>query len=326
MLIYYYAALPRYGGVSVEPWQVGILGALFYASELVGSPIFGILSDRAGASPDHAGGTRLRRHRRGHHGAHRQPAGDRLHATPRGRLDGGLDSIDPGVHRLRDRLGRVAARQGGRQVRGGDPRRAPGGLRDRRPAVRGTRAAGLPGQRRAVRRVVRDLPVGGPGARGARAVRSQPRPSRGAPPVPPNPPRVARLAARTDLGRDQRDAGAVHEPDAVPAGPRARSAVRGPGADERVRTAAGERRPGRRRPAVLRRPALLGQPVPGHAADVDRHLRHRGRGGHGRRGHGHQPRRHRVHPLAARPDRGRGRRPVRARRVPRPPRSACWRT
>ena len=48
MLIYYYAALPRYGGVSVEPWQVGVLGALFYASELVGSPVFGILSDRLG--------------------------------------------------------------------------------------------------------------------------------------------------------------------------------------------------------------------------------------------------------------------------------------
>ena len=48
MLIYYYAAMPRYGGAIVEPWQVGLLGALFYASELVGSPIFGILSDRVG--------------------------------------------------------------------------------------------------------------------------------------------------------------------------------------------------------------------------------------------------------------------------------------
>jgi MFS family permease len=48
MLIYYYAAMPRYGGAPVEPWQVGLLGALFYASELVGSPIFGILSDRLG--------------------------------------------------------------------------------------------------------------------------------------------------------------------------------------------------------------------------------------------------------------------------------------
>ncbi len=48
MLIYYYAVMPRYGGEAVEPWQVGLLGALFYASELVGSPIFGILSDRVG--------------------------------------------------------------------------------------------------------------------------------------------------------------------------------------------------------------------------------------------------------------------------------------
>ena len=48
MLIYYYAVMPRYGGATVEPWQVGLLGALFYASELVGSPIFGVLSDRLG--------------------------------------------------------------------------------------------------------------------------------------------------------------------------------------------------------------------------------------------------------------------------------------
>jgi len=48
MLIYYYAAFPAYGGQAVEPWEVGLLGALFYASELVGSPIFGILSDRIG--------------------------------------------------------------------------------------------------------------------------------------------------------------------------------------------------------------------------------------------------------------------------------------
>lgn len=48
MLIYYYAAFPSHGGTAVEPWQVGLLGALFYASELVGSPLFGILSDRVG--------------------------------------------------------------------------------------------------------------------------------------------------------------------------------------------------------------------------------------------------------------------------------------
>lgn len=48
MLIYYLAALPQHGGQAVEPWQVGLMGALFYASELVGSPIFGVLSDRIG--------------------------------------------------------------------------------------------------------------------------------------------------------------------------------------------------------------------------------------------------------------------------------------
>src|SRR5512141_2917507 len=48
MLIYYYAAFPQHGGPAVEPWEVGLLGALFYASELVGSPLFGVLSDRLG--------------------------------------------------------------------------------------------------------------------------------------------------------------------------------------------------------------------------------------------------------------------------------------
>ncbi len=48
MLVYYYADFPRYGGQPVSAFEVGILGALFYASELIGSPIFGILSDRLG--------------------------------------------------------------------------------------------------------------------------------------------------------------------------------------------------------------------------------------------------------------------------------------
>jgi MFS family permease len=48
MLIYYLAVLPRYGGQTVEAWEIGVLGALFYASELVLSPIFGVLSDRVG--------------------------------------------------------------------------------------------------------------------------------------------------------------------------------------------------------------------------------------------------------------------------------------
>jgi MFS family permease len=48
MLIYYLAALPQYGGQTVEPWEVGVMGALFYAGELIASPIFGVLSDRVG--------------------------------------------------------------------------------------------------------------------------------------------------------------------------------------------------------------------------------------------------------------------------------------
>ena len=48
MLIYYYAVFPAYGGQPVTAVEVGIMGALFYASELVASPLFGILSDRIG--------------------------------------------------------------------------------------------------------------------------------------------------------------------------------------------------------------------------------------------------------------------------------------
>lgn len=48
MLIFYFAQLHHYGGVQVRPMEVGLLGALFYVCELVGSPIFGVLSDRVG--------------------------------------------------------------------------------------------------------------------------------------------------------------------------------------------------------------------------------------------------------------------------------------
>ncbi len=48
MLIYYFAAFPEYGGEAVSAREVGLLAALFYASELIGSPLFGILSDRIG--------------------------------------------------------------------------------------------------------------------------------------------------------------------------------------------------------------------------------------------------------------------------------------
>ena len=48
MLVYYFADFPAYGGEPVSPLAVGVMGALFYAAELIGSPIFGVLSDRIG--------------------------------------------------------------------------------------------------------------------------------------------------------------------------------------------------------------------------------------------------------------------------------------
>jgi MFS family permease len=48
MLVFYLARLEQHGGEHVSAWVVGVLGALFYASELVGSPVFGVLSDRIG--------------------------------------------------------------------------------------------------------------------------------------------------------------------------------------------------------------------------------------------------------------------------------------
>ena len=48
MLVFYLANLTDYGGTRVDAIVVGVLGALFYVSELTGSPLFGILSDRTG--------------------------------------------------------------------------------------------------------------------------------------------------------------------------------------------------------------------------------------------------------------------------------------
>ena len=48
MLVFYLANLTDYGGSRVDAIAVGALGALFYVSELTGSPLFGILSDRTG--------------------------------------------------------------------------------------------------------------------------------------------------------------------------------------------------------------------------------------------------------------------------------------
>jgi MFS family permease len=48
MLVYYLADLPAYGGLPVDALTVGLFGALFFASELLGAPVFGVLSDRIG--------------------------------------------------------------------------------------------------------------------------------------------------------------------------------------------------------------------------------------------------------------------------------------
>lgn len=47
-LVYYLADLEVYGGPKVDAITLGWFVALFYAAELVGSPLFGVLSDRLG--------------------------------------------------------------------------------------------------------------------------------------------------------------------------------------------------------------------------------------------------------------------------------------
>ena len=176
MLIYYYAVFPQYGGEPVSALEVGVLGALFYASELIGSPIFGVLSDRVGHRRVMLVGPGVRRRRRRDHGVHGEPAGHRVHAPPRGRVDRRLRPVDPRVHRVRHRRRRAPAGQGRRQVRGGDPRRADGRLRRRRRPVRRPRAAGVPAQRARLPGVLPDLPLRGPAARRAGARGALPRP------------------------------------------------------------------------------------------------------------------------------------------------------
>jgi MFS family permease len=48
MLGLYLAYLPGHGGENVDAWVVGVFAAVFYVTELVLSPIFGIISDRVG--------------------------------------------------------------------------------------------------------------------------------------------------------------------------------------------------------------------------------------------------------------------------------------
>jgi MFS family permease len=48
LLIFLLAELPDYGGPTIDPLLIGLFTALFFASELVLSPPFGLLSDRLG--------------------------------------------------------------------------------------------------------------------------------------------------------------------------------------------------------------------------------------------------------------------------------------
>jgi MFS family permease len=47
-LVYYLNDLDKYGGPTADALTVAAFSALFYAAELIGSPIFGVLSDRLG--------------------------------------------------------------------------------------------------------------------------------------------------------------------------------------------------------------------------------------------------------------------------------------
>ncbi len=47
-LVYYLTDLEQYGGPHADAITIAIFSALFYASELIGSPLFGVLSDRLG--------------------------------------------------------------------------------------------------------------------------------------------------------------------------------------------------------------------------------------------------------------------------------------
>ena len=49
MLLYYLAQLPHYGGAAVSSSVAAVMTAVYFATELVLSPVFGVLSDRIGA-------------------------------------------------------------------------------------------------------------------------------------------------------------------------------------------------------------------------------------------------------------------------------------
>ena len=57
LLLYYLADLPEFGGPEVTALTAGVMGALYFAAELILSPFFGMLADRFGTPSAHAAGT-----------------------------------------------------------------------------------------------------------------------------------------------------------------------------------------------------------------------------------------------------------------------------
>ena len=224
-LVYYLNDLEKYGGPHADAITIAVFSALFYASELVGSPLFGVLSDRLGHRRVLLFGPVFGGDRGGHHGLHHEPARAGRDADPRGRRDGGVRALDPRVHRLRHRGRRGRAGPVDGAVRGGHAGRPPGRVRPRGPAVPAARAGRVPAQRpRCTRARSRSTSFGVP---------------KDAEP-PPHPDQGMRGTAA--LGRYRKilvgshvwllaptwiainaTLGPVHERDAVPARPRART-------------------------------------------------------------------------------------------------------
>ena len=88
MLAVYLAKLPEHGGPVVAATTLGLLHSTFYLSELVLSPIFGVLSDRFGHHRMMLVGPVVRRRRGDPHRADDEPPRPRRDADPRRRVDG----------------------------------------------------------------------------------------------------------------------------------------------------------------------------------------------------------------------------------------------
>src|SRR3954447_1161719 len=158
-LVYYLNDLDKYGGPTADALTVAAFSALFYASELIGSPLFGVLSDRLG-------------HRRamligpvfGAIAAAITGFTTNLVVLGGTRVLEGMSTAAsvPSI------LGFIAFATSGDEAlrgrvdgpfRGGDARGPDGRLRAVGPAVPDPRSGRVPAQRAPVRRLVPDLPV-----------------------------------------------------------------------------------------------------------------------------------------------------------------------